>query len=162
MAVMRIRFPVLLVAIVGMAFVSVVSAAGWTHYFNARFGYGIDIPPGFSEVREADNSDGGVSRSADGAAELRVWGAYLVDGDFKSDVAERVRSDAGDGWTISYDRRTARNASWSGSKGPRILYMRAAKGCDDSAAYFQIIYDRSELKAYDKIVKRLVKSLSAC
>jgi len=159
---MRMRFLVFLVAIIGVVLGSAASAAGWTHYFNARFGYGIDIPPGFSEVQEADNSDGGVSRSADGAAELKVWGAYLSDGDFKSDVAERVRSDAGDGWTISYDRRMAGNASWSGSKGSQILYMRALKGCDESAAYFQLIYARSGIKAYDKIVKRLVKSLSAC
>jgi hypothetical protein len=159
---MRIRFLALSVAVAGVAFVSVASAAGWTHYVNARFGYGIDIPPGFSEVQEADNSDGGVSRSADGAAELKVWGAYLVDSDFRSDVARRVRSDAADGWTISYDRRTGGNASWSGSKGPHILYVRALKGCEDSTAYFQLIYDRAQLKAYDKIVDRLVKSLSAC
>lgn len=158
----RIRFPVPTLAIVAASCLSVVAATGWTHYFNARYGYGIDIPPGFSEVQEAHNSDGGASRSADGAAELKVWGAYLSDGDFKSDVAERVQSDAGDGWTISYDRRTAANASWSGSKGHQILYMRAVKGCEDSAAYFQLIYERSEMKAYDKIVKRLVRSLSAC
>jgi hypothetical protein len=162
MVTVRTRLLAFSIAIVGVAFVSTVSAASWTHYFNARYGYGIDIPPGFSEVQEADNSDGGVSRSADGAAELKVWGAYLSDGDFKSDIAERVLSDAGDGWTISYDRRTAGNASWSGSKGSQILYMRAVKGCDDSAAYFQLIYARSEMKAYDKIVERLVKSLSAC
>lgn len=150
------------IAIVGVAFVATVSAAGWTTYVNARFGYAIDIPPGFSAVQEAENSDGGVSQSVDGGAELKVWGAYLSDGDFTSDVAARIRSDTGEGWTISYDRRTAGHASWSGTKGSQILYMRAVKGCDGSAAYFQLIYARSEMKAYDAIVTRLVKSLRAC
>lgn len=159
---MRISFPLLLVAMVGASCISAIAAAHWTHYSNARFGYGIDIPPGFSEVREADNSDGGVSRSADGVAELKVWGAYLAERDFKSDVAERVQSDEGDGWAISYDRRTAENASWSGSKGSQILYLRAVKGCDGSAAYFQLTYDRSEIKAYDKIINRLAKTLRPC
>ncbi|MDB5554545.1 MAG: hypothetical protein JWL86_4529 [Rhizobium sp.] len=159
---MRIRLPVLLVAMIAASCISAVAAAHWTHYFNARFGYGIDIPPGFSEVQEADNSDGGVSRSAEGAAELKVWGAYLGDDDFATDVSQRVQSDTADGWMISYDRRTGENASWSGSKGAQILYMRAVKGCDGSAAYFQIVYDRSELKAYDTIVKRLVKTLRPC
>jgi len=159
---MWIRVLTLSIAIVGVIFVSTISAASWTRYFNVRFSYGVDIPPGFSEVLEADNSDGGRSRSADGAAELKVWGAYLPDGDFKSDVAERIQSDAGDGWTISYDRRAAGHASWSGTRGSQILYMRAVKGCDSSAAYFQLIYDRSSMKAYDKIVERLVKSLRAC
>jgi hypothetical protein len=90
---------------------------------------------------------------------LRVWGAYLVDRDFKSDVADRVQSDATEGWVISYDRRTAESASWSGSKDGRVFYARAVLGCDDAAIYFRLEYDRSQLKAYDAIVSRLVKSL---
>jgi hypothetical protein len=135
------------------------SADGWGRYDNSRFAYAIDIPPGFSGVSEADNSDGGVSTSADGSAELRAWGAYLVDRNFKSDVADRVQSDSSEGWNISYDRRTANSASWSGSRGDRVFYARAMRGCDDAAIYFRLEYDRSQLKAYDPIVGRLVKSL---
>jgi len=135
------------------------SAGDWGRYDNPRFAYAIDIPPGFSEVAEAENSDGGVSNSADGHAELRVWGAYLVDRDFKSDVADRVQSDASEGWKISYDRRKAENASWSGSRGSRVFYARAMTGCDDAAIYFRLEYERADLKKYDAIVGRLVKSL---
>lgn len=156
---MRSAIVALLVgAAVGVA-ASSASADGWGRYDNPRFSYAIDIPPGFSDVSEAENSDGGVSTSADGRAELRAWGAYLVDRDFKSDIADRVRSDSSDGWDISYDRRTAKNASWSGSKGGRVFYTRAMVGCDDAAIYFRLEYDRSQLKAYDPIVRRLVKSL---
>lgn len=135
------------------------AAEDWSHYVNPRFAYAVDIPPGFSAVAEAENSDGGVSRRPDGKAELRVWGAFLVIGDFKSDVAGRVESDVSEGWTISYDRRTARNASWSGSKNSRVFYARAVQGCDDTAAYFRLEYDRSDMKIYNATIGRLVKSL---
>lgn len=137
-------------------------AATWSRYENGRYGYSIDIPPRFSEVAEAENGDGGVSTSGDGSAELRVWGGYLVVSDFKSDVADRVQSDRSEGWTISYDSRKAGKASWSGSRGDRVFYARAVKACDDSAAYFRIEYDRTDLAAYDAIVGRLVKSFRPC
>lgn len=151
----------ILVTIVSMASMPSARADAWSRYDNARFGYSIAIPPGFSDVTEAANGDGGVSSSADGRAELSVWGNYLVTGDFESEVAERVRSDASDGWAITYDRRTARNASWSGSKDGRVLYARSVRGCDDSAIHFRLIYDSSDLRAYDATVRRLVKSLHA-
>ena len=139
------------------------SAGDWGRYDNPRFAYEIDLPPDFSAVSEAENGDGGVSRSADGEAELRVWGAYLVDRDFKADIADRVHSDASEGWKIPYDRRTAKNASWSGSKDGRVFYARAMKGCDDAAIYFRLEYNHSRLKLFDPIVGRLVKSLrSTC
>lgn len=138
---------------------SAASAADWARYDNPRFAYAIDIPPGFSDVSEAENSDGGVSIGADGRSELRIWGAYLVDRDFRSDVAERVQSDSSEGWNISYDRRTAGSASWSGTRDGRVFYARAITGCDDAAIYFRLEYDRSELKSYDAIIGRLVKSL---
>lgn len=156
---MRFANVALLIGAAIAAFSVSVSAASWGRYDNPRFAYAIDIPPGFSDVWEAENSDGGVSASADGRAELRAWGAYLVEGDFKSDVAERVRSETFEGWQISYDRRTPTSASWSGSKDGRVFYARAMMGCDDAAIYFRLEYDRSQLKLYDAIVGRLVKSL---
>ncbi len=134
-------------------------AAGWSHYANDRYGYAIDIPPGFSEVAESDNSDGGVSTSADGQTKLRVWGAYIMQDSFADEIAWRIAQDKADGWQISYDRRLAKAASWSGSKGNRIFYQRSVAGCDGAAYYFNLEYDRSALKANDAIVKRLVKSL---
>lgn len=155
------RLVVAIPATVALSVAGAATAGDWSRYDNARFAYAIDIPPEFSEVEEAANSDGGVSRSADGTAELRVWGGYLVVGDFKSEVADSIRSDKGEGWDISYDRRTTRSASWSGSKDGRVFYARAMKGCDDAAIHFRLEYDRSDLESYDEIVGRLVKSLHA-
>ena len=73
-----------------------------------------------------------------------------------------MKADRADGWSISYETRKAGKASWSGSRGGKIFYARAVKGCDDSAAFFRIEYDRARLEAYDPIVNRLVKTLRAC
>ncbi|WP_442583102.1 hypothetical protein ACSBOB_14570 [Mesorhizobium sp. ASY16-5R] len=99
-------------AVLIVASVLVAGADGWQRYANARFGYAIDIPPGFSEVAEADDSDGGTSRPADGSAELAVWGAWLVDTGFSAEIAERMRGDEADGWALSYRRETVFGASW--------------------------------------------------
>ena len=69
-------------------------AADWSSYANARFGVSIDIPPGFlNDVPEPANGDGLTFHSADGTAELLVWGNNLVDADFNQDVAARLKSD---------------------------------------------------------------------
>lgn len=134
-------------------------AAGWDSYGNARFGYSIDIPPGFSAVAESDNSDGGISQSEDRLSQLAVWGANLVEGSFSDDFAQRLESARADGWTINYRRETARWASWSGAVDGRIFYARAIKLCDDQAAYFLIEYPKARKASYDKVIGRLVKSL---
>jgi hypothetical protein len=145
------------------AFSQPAGAAAWDSYDNQRFGYTIDIPPGFSPIAEADNGDGGIAKSPDGRDELRVWGNHLIAGDFSEEIASRVAADIADGWSISYERRGDRAASWSGRRGERILYVRAIKGCGDAAVYFRLEYRRASLAAYDAVVRRLVRSLkSAC
>jgi hypothetical protein len=138
---------------------SAVEADGWSRYVNTRFNYALDIPPGFSDVAESDNGDGGVSMSNDRRTRLSVWGNHITDGTFADEIARRVAQDKAEGWQISYDRRLPKAASWSGSRGDQILYQRSVAGCDDVAVYFRLEYDRSVLKANDPIVSRLVKSL---
>lgn len=155
-------------------FAKVVTAAGFAlliagasamaragYYENARFGYSIEIPAGFSKVVEAENSDGGTARSANGAAELAVWGANLLDETFAEDVRSRVVSDATEGWSIRYKVVKRARASWSGSKGGRVFYSRAIRACEGQAAYFRIEYDRAAAKAFDPVVRRLAKTLKA-
>lgn len=156
---MRSGFFVTLVSAVLIVVPLGTIAAGWDRYVNMRLAYAIDMPPGFSDLAEAENGDGGVSTSEDGKAELRVWGGYLVDTDFKSEIEGRMQSDTSEGWEISYDHRTGKIASWSGSRNGRVFYTRAMKGCGDAPIYFRLEYDRADLDRYDDIVGRLVKSL---
>jgi hypothetical protein len=147
------------IALVLAAFPTLAAASDWHHYGNARFQYGIDIPPGFSSVAESDNGDGGVSRSSDGRAELAVWGNYLADRGFAAEAQRRIAQAGDDGWTITYQKQQARWAVWSGTKGNRIVYQRAIAACHDAAAYIRIEYDKDRAKAFDPIVARLGKSL---
>ena len=137
------------------------AAAGWAHYHNDRFGYAIDIPPGFSPIAEADNGDGGVSTSPDGEDELRVWGGYVLEGDFASEIASRIDSDRSDGWDLTYVSRHSTTASWSGTRNERIVYVRALAGCDGAADYFRLEYARRDLKSYGPVVDRLVRSFKS-
>lgn len=135
-----------------------LAAEDWGRYLNARYGYGVDIPPGFSRVREADNGDGGTSRSADGQAELAVWGANLLSDTLPSDAQSRMLRAQEDGWQISYKKFTSQWASWSGERDGRIFYARAIALCyDDQAGYFQLEYPATQREAFDPVVERMVK-----
>lgn len=147
-------FWVLLTLAIGAA-----QADDWSTYHNARFGYQIDIPPSFSSVSEAENGDGGISSSADGHAELRVWGGYLTEGNFEDEVQWRIDQDVADRLTITYQEWKDSWASWSGIKDDRVIYQRAIKACGGAAAYFRLKYDKSQVKAFDKFIVRLVESL---
>ena len=135
-----------------------VSAEGWSHYDNGRFSYAIDIPPGFGPLGISANGDGGIARAAAGKAEFSVWGTFLFDGNFREEVTRRIATGKAEGWTMSYVKRSERAASWSGIRNGRVIYVRAMRGCGDTAAYFQLQYDRSALARYDSIVSRLVRS----
>lgn len=146
----------LIVVIVGCA--TAASASTWGQYANWRFNYTISIPPGFSPVDEADNHDGGVSRSDDDRAELRVWGGYLMD-DLSADVKESLAEDHRNGWRVSYQKQTPNWAVWSGAKGDRIFYERAILGCEDAGIHYRIEYPESQAKAFGPVISRLNKTL---
>lgn len=133
-------------------------AADWGHYTNVRFGYAIDVPPGFAAQGESDNSDGEVFRAP--TATLTVFGGNILDGDFESEVRTRQAFATGDGWAITYQVSTPQKASFSGRKGARILYARMVALCGGTAfAMFTLEYGRADLERFNPVVDRLVFSL---
>ena len=139
-------------------------AADWSSYANARFGTTIDIPPGFvNDVPEPANGDGLTFHSADGKAELLVWGNNLVDEDFKVDSLGRLQGERDGGWDVSY-RKVSANYwfVFSGSKGERIMYLRSIASCKGTQAlHFRIEYPKEQKIDFDPVVARLAKSLKA-
>jgi hypothetical protein len=132
---------------------------GWGHYVNVWYGYGVDIPPGFSKVEESGNGDGGFSSSSDGQFKLAVWGALASVGSFASDTRDRIQSDVKDGWEITYQQVDKQWASWSGKRDGRIRYARLIALCGEEArGGFWLEYPAEQVKAFDPIVNRLVKS----
>lgn len=147
------------------AFASAASAADWTSYSNGRFGVTVDVPPGFvNDVPEPANGDGLTFHSADGKAELLVWGNTLVEVDFSQEVAARLKSDTDDGWKISYVAGV-NGSGWqvySGRREGRLLYAKSISACGNTQAlHFRIEYPAAQKDDYDPIVERLGMSLKA-
>lgn len=133
-------------------------ADDWGHYANERFGVEADVPPGFGPEPPPANGDG--QAYATPTARLAIYGSLILEGDFEREVAQRMRWDEADGWAITYKVVTPGWASWSGQRGSRILYVRAVPVCG-GAGYgaFSLEYSRADLKAFDPVVERLVRSL---
>jgi hypothetical protein len=140
-----------------MALAAPAMADDWGRYENTRFGYTIDVPPGFEGQGEADNGDGQVFSTP--TAELRVYGGYILEGDFEDEVKALQQTAIDAGWTITYQAATPRWASYSGTQGSRIFYARAIALCDGAVAEFSLTYGKADLRAFDPIVERLVRSL---
>lgn len=135
-------------------------AEDWGRYSNARFGYRLDVPPGFTLAQDPENGDGVVMSAPDGRAQLRVFGGFVTEGDFEDEVNADMSYAEDDGWRLTYKRSTPRWASYSGKRNGQIVYARAIPLCDgDAYATFVLIYPQNQLRDYDAVVERLVGSL---
>lgn len=135
-------------------------AQGLDRYENGRFGYGIDIPPGFSGAGESDNGDGQEFSANGRAISLLVWGSNIVEGDFESEVLTGMAYAEEEAWNITYQATTPRWASFSGLKGFRVLYQRMVLLCDGSNyAAFRAEYSVADTTEMDPVIERLVRSL---
>lgn len=129
-------------------------------YANARFGYAIRIPDGFSGRGEADNGDGQAFVSADGTTKLRVYGGNNMQPDFELLAGYQAEFFDGQGWDIGYQRTTPSWASFSGERNRQILYVRIIALCGGTQyATFELTYPRTALEAMNAVVERLVGSL---
>ncbi len=134
-------------------------ASEWANYGNARFGYRLDIPPGFLGQGESANADGQVFSTP--TAKLTVFGGHMLDGDFLGEVGSRQDFDRQEGWNITYEALTLTWASYSGERGSRILYARAISLCDGATyAVARLEYTRGDRFAFDPIIERLVRSFA--
>ena len=136
-------------------------AAEWGRFDNARFGYAIDVPPGFLRSGPAPANDDGVSMvSADGSQKLRVWGGNIVEDGFESSVRAAIGFAAREGWNITYERITPSWASFSGLRRGMVLYARSISLCQGALyATFRLEYPEREITRMDAVVDRLVRTL---
>lgn len=132
-------------------------AADWEAYGNARFGYTIEVPPGFEWGKEADNGDGRSFRN--GATKLLVWGGNITEDSFESAADAAKEFAIGDGWGITYEAVTPSWASYSGTQGQRVLYQRMISLCDMQYAAFRLEYSAVDIGRLEPVVERLVQTL---
>jgi len=151
-----------LTALFFVVFATSALAAEWTRYENSRFGYVVDVPPGFAGEGEAQNGDGQIFRSAEGTQLLRVYGGHIMEENFEASVQTAMGYAAEAGWSLSYERVTPSWASYSGTRNGQILYARAIPLCDGTQyATFEYEYPEAEINATHDLVERLVASLKA-
>ena len=140
---------------------AIVLAAEWGRYDNVRFGYGVDVPPGFIGRGEADNGDGQVFAGPGGDL-LRGDGGNAMAETFEDAVNAGMGYAEDAGWALSYQRVTPTWASYSGTRNGRILYARAIALCGGRQfASFELEYPQRELQPMNPVVEHLVRSLRA-
>jgi hypothetical protein len=149
-----------LLLLIALLFASPALAQEWDSYSNSRFGYVVDVPPGFAGDGESDNGDGQFFESADGTQTLRVYGGNNVDGGFEASITAAMRYAREDGWALSYERVTPSWASFSGTRNGIIVYARAIALCGGAQfASFQLEYPERDLAKMNPVVERMVRSL---
>ncbi|TDR88247.1 hypothetical protein [Enterovirga rhinocerotis] len=136
-------------------------AEAWQRYVNERFGAAVEYPERFSvQLEPPANGDGQRFRTADGRAELAVFGFYnALEETPKAMTTSRRR----DGMAYSYVAATADSFVLSGRKEGRIGYERCLRSRQDRTIFvcFDITYPDAEAGAYDPIVSRISRSLRA-
>lgn len=136
----------------------IAPVANWGHYDNARFGFSIGVPPGFVAQGESVNGDGGTFKTP--TAELRAFAGNIVDGDFETEVGYEQAGMTDEGFAITYQVTTPRNASFSGKRGARIFYARLVAICGGQQFMgFVLEYSVADLQRFNPVIDQLVASL---
>jgi hypothetical protein len=144
-------------ALLALALLIGPAAGGWGHYNNARFGFSIDVPPGFAVQGESANGDGNTFTTP--TAELRAFAGNIVERDFESEVRGEQGAVTDEGFAITYQATTPQWASFSGKHGGRIVYGRLVAICHDQFMGFVLEYSAADIAKFNPIVDRLVSSL---
>lgn len=142
-----------------------VAQVPWGYYANARYGYELDIPPGFEGQGESQSGDGQVFLFDGRVGKLTTWGGYFVtEPDFESEANARFASDTADGWGVTAQAATPSWATWSATKSGRVLQHHMIQLCDGSGyAAFRLEYAQVDRSKLDELVQPLTTSLkSAC
>lgn len=130
----------------------------WTHYANARFGYEIDVPPGFEHGGESANGDGQIFYNLEAEQGVTVWGGYFLES-FEQETADALAAASADNWDITDQASTPQWAAFSGQRDHRIVYQRMIALCDGASyAAFRAEYNRGDLSRMDPVIEGLVRS----
>jgi len=149
-----IRFVILICLLM----VSPAWAQYWQTYENTRFGYLLDIPPGYAGDGESANGDGQVFYAPGAGQGVTVWGGHLLE-DFAAEVrGAQARAEA-DQWALSDQTITPQWAYFVGRRDARQFYQRHILLCDGTSfAAFRAEYAISDLGAMGPLIEGMVRS----
>jgi hypothetical protein len=154
-------FLAVLLSALGAAALAFAEDGRWNTYTSARYGTTADYPGYLFTVRDVApaNGDGQGFRTADGRAQLLIYGARNIENDTpQSYLAKYVDLD---GVTVSYRRVTAQFYVVSGTRGDSIIYERCNFGPVPAGVIHCVglAYPADEKETWDPIVARLGASL---
>lgn len=158
------RYIIALLAIFALA-TPALAQVPWGYYANARYGYELDVPPGFEGQGESQNGDGQIFLLDGRVGKLATWGGYFAaEPDFESEANARFASDTEAGWGVMAQSATPSWATWSATKPGRVLHQHMIQLCDGSGyAAIRLEYAQVDRPKLDDLVQPLIVSLkSAC
>ncbi|HHY50663.1 MAG TPA: hypothetical protein GYA10_13040 [Alphaproteobacteria bacterium] len=137
-------------------------AADGFRYENARYGFVIDIPPGFADTGDVGDGDGDVFTSDDGTARLTVAGGSVLAGSFNAEWERRQAAYRDDGWTIRYEPVAPDWTTFTGLRADRRLVVKLLPLCGGTRqfAMFALEYPAAAAAALTPVVERLSASLT--
>jgi len=138
--------------------------APWTTYTNERFGYSIELPDIFPDVREPDNSDGVWMQSDDENYRLTISGGYnVLEYEGKDMLKNRLEEVAhivpdsdksGEGWyRLIY-------SDDGGRDGNEHLFHEYGVVNKENWASFTLVYPKEEEARFSATAQRMEESLS--
>jgi len=161
MTARRLRGGFILTVVAGLVALSAaVPAQGrWATYSNPRFGTTADYPADLFAVQDppSENGEGATFRTADGRAQLAIYGAYNVDSDTPASYVAKNKELQ----SATYQRIAAGFYAVSGTNGADIYYDRCnfPPHNDDILNCIHVVYPAREKALFDPIVTRISKSL---
>ena len=153
------RFLIILLALITPA----QAQPNWGYYENARYGYALDIPPGFDGQGESANGDGQVFLLDGRVARLTVWGGVFATApDFEAEANARIAGDTEDGWGLAAHATSPTWATWSATKPGRVMHQHMITLCDgQSYAALRFDYAQVDRRKLDALIEPLVASFNA-
>jgi len=133
----------------------------WATYSNPRFGTTADYPASLFTryAPPPENGDGQTFRTADGRAQLSIYGAYNVGHDTPQSYLDKYLDIQGT--VVALKRATARYYVVSGTRGDKIFYERCnfPPRHEDVVDCLTITYPAADKTAWDAVVARVSQSL---
>jgi hypothetical protein len=136
---------------------AVVAQQNWATYTNPRFGTTADYPADIFTVQDppAENGDGQTFRTADGRAELSIYGTNNLEAERpQAYVTRHVNLE-----DVTFKRVTSDYYVVSGTRGANIYYERCNFPNDDVLNCVYVTYPAREKATWDATVTRISHSL---
>jgi len=141
-ATQRFAFMLAIATTMSLPIGAALAEERWATYLNPRFGAAADYPADLFTVKDAppENGDGQTFHTADGRAELAIYGGYNIDGERpEAYVSHNVNlSD------VTYKKIGSDFYAVSGARGANIYYERCNFPNRDVLSCFYVSYPATD------------------